>query len=215
MRVITSLILLTACVAFAGVAFGVNPIGPMPESYIGYKIGPVVPYLSVNFFNAGGHFHWFEEGYNDAYDPPNYSDTITADWSGSVLMPTIGSKLVLGTTELKPFVRLAAGMPFLLSLNVDVVDSDYEDAQEDVDEIVADIKDGIRNPFILTGGAGVEYFFTDRFSVGGEFIYRYHTAGFYYEYYYEYSDGDWYRDEVDVQLNIGATSAGLWFNYYF
>ncbi|TET22586.1 MAG: hypothetical protein E3J71_05555 [Candidatus Stahlbacteria bacterium] len=212
MRVITSLILLTACVAFAGVSFGVNPIGPMPESYIGYKIGPVVPYHYLNIFNTSGHVYYHEEGYREYRDPPNYEYADTLTWSGSIMAPSLGTKVVLGNSELKPFVRLSAGMAFLLSLNAEIND---EDDQEEIDEFIQDIKDGIKNPFVLTGGAGVEYFFTDRFSVGGEFIYRYATAGFYWEEYYDWGDGDWERDEVDVSLNLGGTSAGLWFNYYF
>ncbi|MBN2381002.1 hypothetical protein JXM67_14485 [candidate division WOR-3 bacterium] len=214
MNRVIALLAIMSCVAFAGVAFGVNPISTMPESYIGYKIGPVVPYLSLNFFNAGGHVFLKEEGYRDYRDPPNYEYGDTVTWSGSVLAPCLGTKIVFGDSELKPFLRLSAGMPFILTWNVEV-NLDDDDMEEDVEEIIADARDGLKNPFIVTGGAGVECLLTDRFSIGGEFLYRYVTSGFNYEYYYEYSGGDWYRDEVEIQANFGGTSAGLWLNFYF
>ncbi|MBA7656711.1 hypothetical protein ES703_64638 [subsurface metagenome] len=206
MRLVASIILLSACVAFGGVAFGINPIGPMPETYIGYKIGPVVPSLSLHYFSLNG-----SVAYREA-DSDGYDYVFRVDWKGSILTPTFGTKLVLGSSDLRPFARVSAGLPFLTSIDVLVTD---EDAQGEIENIIEDIKTGLKQPILLTGGAGVEYFPVERFSIGGEFIYRYATAGFHWEDYRDYGDGDWERQEVDVRTNFGATSAGLWLNFYF
>jgi len=213
MRAATSMLAVSARVAFAGVAFGVNPIGPMPETYIGYKIGPVVPYLSLSLVNAGGRIAYYWEDYDEYYDPPYREGGDTITFSGSVLAPTLGTKLVFGSSELKPFVRLSAGIPFLLTLNAEVSD---EDEQEDIDEVIEDIREGLGTTLLLTGGVGVEYYFAERFSIGGEFNYHYLSSGGEWEYSDTASDGSWWwRDVYDVSGRIGGTSAGLWLNYYF
>lgn len=213
MRFAISLFLLTTCLAFAGVAFGVNPIGPMPETYVGYKIGPVVPYLSLSLVNAGGRIAYYWEDYDENYDPPYSEGGDTIKFNGSVLAPTFGTKLVFGPSELKPFIRLSAGIPFLLTLNAEVSD---EDEQEYIDEVIEDIREGMGTTLLLTGGMGVEYYFADRFSIGGEFNYHYLSSGGEWEYSDTATDGSWWWREVyDVSGRIGGTSAGMWLNYYF
>lgn len=206
MRYVACIVLLSSCVLFGGVAFGVNPVGSMPETYIGYKLGPVVPSLALNYFNFNGSFSFREEWSDgDSY-------VVRADWNASVLTPTIGTKLVLGDSDLRPYMRLSAGFPILTTLDVIVTD---EDAQGFIEDVIEDIKDGTKQPMIITGAAGVEFFPVERFSVGGEFLYRYATVGFFWDYYEGYGGGNWERLEVDVRVNFGATSAGLWLNYYF
>lgn len=215
MRFVMGLLAISACVVFGGVAFGVNPIGPMPESYIGYRIGPVVPYLSLGFYNASGHDYYYYE-YHEEYDGEEiyfYENADTAIWSGSILMPTLGTKVVLGAGDLKPFIRLSGGVPFLLSLKVEV----EEDDQERVDDIIEDLKENSR-ALMIAGGAGVEYYLTERFSIGGEFIYRYISGSTAWDEYDEYEDElyrEWERWDYDEVANIGMTSAGLWLNFYF
>lgn len=206
MRFVTAIILLSACVAFGGVAFGVNPVGPMPETYIGYAIGPLVPSISLQYISFSGSFSLNEEW----SDGDRY--VVRADWKASVLTPTFGTKLIMGAADLRPFARVSVGLPILTSLDVLVTD---EDAQGYIEDIIEDIKTGVRQPILLTGGAGVEHFFGEHFSIGGEFLYRYATVGFIWEDYRDLGDGEWERDEVDVMTNFGATSAGLWLNYYF
>lgn len=213
MRFAITLFLLTACLGFAGVAFGVNPVGPMPETYVGYKIGPVVPYLSLSLVNAGGRIAYYWEDYDEYYDPPYSEGGDTIKFSGSVLAPTFGTKLVFGPSELKPFIRLSAGIPFLLTLNAEVSD---EDEQEYIDEVIEDIREGMGTTLLLTGGMGVEYYFAERFSIGGEFNYHYLSSGGEWEYSDTASDGSWWWREVyDVSGRIGGTSAGMWLNFYF
>jgi hypothetical protein len=192
MRYIAALILIATCAAFGGLAFGVNPIGPLRESYIGFEAGNVIPYGSLNFYNG-------KESYKrrDA-DDPEYSDTTI--YRAGILIPTAGAKVFLGSgSELKPFVRASVGMPFLLYLRG--YDNDY-DAQEELDEFKEDL--GLM--LIYGGGAGVEYFFARSFSIGGEFNYRALSAGL----------RDTYSGVITrTRLNIGGTSTGVWLNYYF
>jgi hypothetical protein len=209
-----------------GVAFGVNPIGPLPETYVGYKIGPVVPYLSLSFFNHSGRYEDYYERYDeDEFDTTYYEYADTVNWSGSVLAPTLGTKFVFGTTDLKPFVRVSGSMPFLLSVNVEIND---DDDQEYIDSLITDFKQDLKPIFMFTFGAGVEYFFAEQFSIGGEFNYRLLTGGWEYDYYDEWESEyydpiedttyyfqHWRREEYNVGGSIGGTCAGLWLNYYF
>ena len=197
MRFAISFFLLVTCVAFAGVAFGVNPIGPMPETYIGYRIGPVVPQLAVNYGNFSGSFEYRYEDDGEEY---------TGEGKISVLAPTLGTKVLFGSSDLQPFIRLSVGMPFLLSLKVDL-DVDDPDIEDEVDDFLDELTEGLGPTFIFTGGAGIEYLFDERFSIGGEFKYRLVTVG-----------GEWefYEDEfINLSGSIGGTSAGLWLNFYF
>jgi len=188
MRSIICLLLITACVGFGGVAFGINPIGIIPECYIGYQVGPAIPYFSINYAGFSGSFEYRYNGSVDTYEA-----------SASVLMPTLGAKLIFGSSDFKPFINFSTGKPFF-AVDVEVDDPYFED---DLDDFI----DGLRSTFVFTGGAGVEYFFAEQFSVGGEFRYRLLTFG-----------GEWefYDDEfTDVRGLIGATSTGMWLNYYF
>ncbi|MBN2381001.1 hypothetical protein JXM67_14480 [candidate division WOR-3 bacterium] len=206
MRYVTCIVLLGTCVLFGGVAFGVNPVSSLPETYIGYKFGPVVPSLSVNYLNLNGSFTFSEEWSDgDSY-------VTRADWKAGVLTPTIGAKLLFGDSDLQPYLRISTGLPLLASLDVIVTD---EDAQGFIEELIEDIKGGTKQPMIITGAAGVEFFPVERFSVGGEFLYRYATVGFFWDYYEDYGGGDWERYDVDVRTSLGGTTAGLWLNYYF
>lgn len=226
MRATITLLVLSACVAFGGVAFGVNPIGPMPETYLGYKVGPIVPYLSLSFINHSAHLNYYDESYDEWIDDTtHYEDEEEVTWKGSILAPTLGGKFVMGTSDLKPFFRISGSMPFLLSLDATVDDPDY---QEDIDTALTQIKDGLKPFFLLTAGAGVEYFLSENFSIGGEFNYRLLTGGWEYEYYDEWVEeyidpvtGDtlyfdhWDREEINLGGIIGGTCAGMWLNYYF
>lgn len=226
MRSVICFVLITACVAMGGVAFGVNPVGPLPETYIGYKIGSVVPYLSLSFLHHSGNYYEYGESYHEDVLDTTYNEYAdTASWSGSILAPTLGTKLILGSTDLKPFVRVSGSMPFLLSLNATVNDPSW---QEDIDTLMTNIKKDLKPIFLFTFGAGVEYYFSERFSIGGEFNYRLLTGGWNYEEYdeWEYTEIDpitgdtliyhhWDRDIIGFGGNVGGTYAGLWLNYYF
>jgi hypothetical protein len=104
-------------------------------------------------------------------------------------------------------------MPFLLSLNLEVSDSAVQD---DIDTVLTQIREGTDTPLFFVGGAGVEYYLSDRFSIGGEFNYHYLSSGGEWEYSDTASDGSWWwRDVYDVSGRIGGTSAGMWLNFYF
>lgn len=206
MRFVTTAFLLSICVAFGGVAFGINPVGPVPETYIGYKIGPVVPSLSLHYFNLNGKFTYSEE------DSDGYDYVTRVDWKGSILTPTLGTKVILGASDLRPFARVSLGLPFLTSIDVLATD---EDVQADIEEIIEIIRVGLKQPILFTAGAGVEHFFADRFSIGAEFCYRYATAGFNWADFNDRGSGEWDREEVDVRTHFGSTGVGLWLNYYF
>ena len=203
MRAIAALLLVTTCVAFGGVAFGVNPIGPVREVYVGYRIGQVVPQLSLDYGNFNGSLEYRDEDYDEEY---------SGKVSISVLTPSVGTKLIFGNTDLKPFARASLGIP-ILSFKLDLDLDEYDEDEALIEDFVDIIKEGLGQPFIFTGGAGVEYFFADRFSIGGEFKYRLLTAGGKWE--FTEDDLTNWNGSIDLGGSIGGTSTALWLNYYF
>jgi hypothetical protein len=203
MRTIAVLLLVTACVAFGGVAFGVNPIGPTREVYAGYRIGPVVPQLSVDYGSLNGSLE-----YRDEDNDEEYSGKVRM----SVLTPSVGTKLIFGNSDLKPFARASLGIP-ILSFKLDLDLDEYDEDEALIEDFVDIIKEGLGQPFIFAGGAGVEYFFADRFSIGGELKYRLLTAGGKWE--FTEDDLTYWNGSIDLGGSIAGTSSALWLNYYF
>ena len=78
-----------------------------------------------------------------------------------------------------------------------------------------DIKDGL-DLFGVKVGSGIENYFTESFSIGGEFSFSwiYHSVeseSYDYDYYY----GSESIDKYDIITTLGATIVQVTFNYYF
>jgi opacity protein-like surface antigen len=164
-------------------AFGVSPGLGFNSAYLGIKVNDkVLPYISLQY--AGAKYK---------YEEPDYTD----EFSGSLIVPTLGLKLFLGgTNNIRSYLNIAVSKPIVsgeLKYD-DEVDEAFDDAISNISLIGAE------------AGFGVEYFFDDNFSVGGEYGIRYLGGKF------EVNDE---FDDYSVKANIKPTYSKIGFNFYF
>lgn len=205
-----SVCLLFGLKSYSQFAFGVAPGLSTNSAYFGFKAGKVVPY--VGFQYAGVAINFEESGEmwdDDEYDIIPYSDDIKI--KGSLMVPNIGVKVfAVEKNNLKAYFNLSVAKPFL--------NAKFEVDGEEIDEVSETVKD-----IKLFGGEfgfGVEYFFDDNFSVGGEFGLRYLHAKYsnsYEDEVYDYNTGT-YEDvtiENTVKAGMNPTYSKISLNFYF
>ncbi len=192
-------------------SFGVSPGIGLNSAYFGYKIdNKIVPYIGFQYLNAkfkyeesGERFDW------DLYRAVSYSEK--NEFSGSLYIPNIGVKyFVKQQNKLQAFFSLNFSKPLIsgkLQYNGD------EDG---------DFKDAIKNIKMWGGelGFGVEYFFDENFSIGGEFGLRYihlkynesNEASF-----YNPDTGNDQNTEIEdtFKFNMSPTFSRVSLNFYF
>ncbi len=208
-------LLLTLCLLFGVKSFGQFSFGVAPglstnSAYFGYKTGKFVPYVGLQYGNIM--FNTKETGQEYDYDETSvvtYTDEI--DFKGNLFLPNIGVKyFAVEKNNLKAFLNLSVAKP-ILSGKMEV---DGEEVNE-LGETLKDIK-------LFAGelGFGVEYFFDDNFSIGGEFGIRYfggkysnsHTDSFYNP------DTDLNQDteiEETYKVSTNPTFSKISLNFYF
>lgn len=208
-------LLLTVCLLFglkgySQFAFGVAPGLSTNSAYFGFKAGKVVPYIGFQY--AGVAINLEESGeewddYEDDIIP--YSNDIKI--KGSLHVPTLGVKVfAVEKNQMKAYFNLSVSKPFLSAK----YEEDGEEYEE-VGDLVKDIK--------LFGGEfgfGVEYFFDNNFSIGGEFGLRYLHAKYtnsYEDEEYDYNTGT-YEDvtiENTLKARMNPTYSRISLNFYF
>lgn len=177
---LVSVCLLFAFKGYSQFSFGVAPGLNTNTAYFGFKIGSLVPY--VNFQYAGGSMKMESGG-------------IESKTSVKLIMPGVGAKFFFATNnKIKAYANLNVVKPF-------VSGKDVYDGDED-----PDFADMFKKVSVIGGGLGfgVEYFFDDNFSIGGEYGVMYLTGN--------YDDSD-----ADVKVTIGAipTYSKISLSYYF
>ena len=181
-------VLLITNEGFGQFAFGVSPGIGLNSAYFGYKINSkIVPYVSLQYLNAN---------YKYEFDGEDYNEEI--DFKGNLLIPNIGVKYFFKQqNNLQAYLSLNFSKP-IFSGKIDVDDNDFED----------DFEEAIKNTSIWGGefGFGIEYFFDENFSLGGEFGIRHFN--------FKYNETD-EGDETDVRININPTFSKITLNYYF
>jgi len=180
-----AILLISVCLLFAfkgysQFSFGVAPGLNTNTAYFGFKLGPVVPY--VNFQYAGGSMKTDDTGVETKYNV-------------KLIMPGVGAKFFFITkNKIKAYANLNVVKPFVSGkLEVD-------------GEEIPEFKDMIKNISLLGGGVGfgVEYFFDDNFSIGGEYGLTYiHGVN-------DDSDNDY-----KVSINGMPTYSKITLSYYF
>jgi hypothetical protein len=191
-------------------SFGVSPGIGLNSAYFGYKVdNKFVPYIGFQYLNAS--FKYEESGQrydSDLSQVISYSDI--NKFSGSLYIPNLGLKyFVKQQNKLQVYITLNLSKPLL---------SGRLEYDGEVDE---DFKEEIKNISIWGGefGFGMEYFFDENFSLGGEFGLRYiHLK------YKELREREIYNPEVGYQtveiednfkFNTSPTFTKISFNYYF
>ena len=146
------------------------------------------PTLGLSYFGISSTFKNTEDG-----------ETDKSDLAARFLIPRIGARLLgtrSGDLNSYYFGEVFLVLPFISG-------SDISD--DDIDEI----KDAT-NLIGITLGSGVEYFFSESFSLGGELSFNmvFHTVS--------YDSGDEYESyQSEFSTRIEATFTQITFNYYF
>ncbi len=192
-------------------SFGVSSGIGLNSAYFGYKVNSkIVPYIGFQYLNAK--FKYEESGERYDYDIGqviSYSDM--TEFSGSIYIPNIGVKYFIKQhNKIQAYLSLSLSKP-LISAKLKV------DGEED-----EDFKESIKNVSMWGGefGFGVEYFFDENFSLGGEFGLRHLHVKYNDTYDSEFYNPDTGNDqdteiENDIKLNLNPTFSKISLNYYF
>lgn len=215
MKKLTSILIVVMFIAFsnnlsAQFSFSVSPGFNLNGASFGYKINKVVPYIGFQYFSAG--YSVSETGKRVNYTTnqiEDYTDELTM--SGGLIIPNIGVKyFFLSRNDINAYGNILISKPIIYGKSTE--DGDPND----------DFNNKIKNTNFLAGGLGfgVEYNFSENFSIGGEFGIRYFTGN-----YSESEDrtindpntGDpiTYKKEIRGNANFSPTYTKITLNYYF
>lgn len=207
------LLMAGASFSYGQFSFGVSPGLGLNSAYLGYKLGnKFVPFVGFQYLNANLKVEESDQWYNWESDQI-ITDVETIKLTGNLYVPNVGLKyFVKQHNKLQAYLSLCVSKPILSGK----LNSDYA---EDVEAFEDDIK-GIS----MWGGEfgfGVEYFFDENFSLGGEFGIRYLHLKYidsyeYYDYYPPFSDEEIVlKNETDYRFNMSPTYSKISLNYYF
>jgi hypothetical protein len=200
--------------AFGQFYFSASPGMSLNGASFGYKTGKFVPYAGLQMLSAKLEV----ENNNFDYTTPGTLEQHINNTKvkANIFIPTLGAKyFIVENNKLKAFLALSLTKP-IISAKVDFTydgDPVDEDMTDQIEQTISDIK-------IFGGefGFGVEYFFDDNFSVGGEFGIRYINTKFSQE--NEGTEWDGITDvpvtyKTDVNLNVIPTFTKVSLNFYF
>jgi hypothetical protein len=208
------LIALFACFGvsslLAQVSFSVSPGLASGGSFIGYKFNNFVPYIGLQYLGAGLTFE--ETGFEYKYPstvktPYSYKDEVSAN----IYMPQIGVKYFFNDTEdIRLYLNACFNYAFI-SANAKNEGIEDKSVKNTVDNL---------NVLGVDFGVGAEYFFSKKFSIGGEFDLRMLFAGSKYSDQTTIYNPNTQTNEdntinYDINMNLGVTSSKLTLNYYF
>ncbi len=156
-------ILVSGCATYGQFTFSVSPGLSLNAASFGYKFNKVVPFIGFQYFGTSA-------SYDYNYKDFDFNSGTIVDMSQSskgrvnLIMPNIGAKYFLFEKE---NVKASATLNFTKPIIAAKAEIDGED-----DEFLNDAIKGIS----LWAGElsfGAEYFFSEQFSLGGEFGFRY------------------------------------------
>lgn len=193
-------ILVVVCLGFvfsavgaekAPMVFGIKPGMLIQSSYFGKAFTRVEPYVGLDWVGIA-------ESGDDG------------DMSASIFVPHLGAKLFLKDYRIPQTVAPYFIGDYFFSISSVNVDG-YSSAEEDYTKELLDF-------WGLGIGFGAEYFFTEHFSVGGEYGLRYlhdsvdeHSEEHYYGGYGPYVDKVNDKFSVAFKLTYAAISANFFF----
>tara|TARA_R110002050_G_scaffold76485_2_gene163284 strand:+ start:4612 stop:5256 length:645 start_codon:yes stop_codon:yes gene_type:complete len=156
---IAALVLISSTLSFGQFTFGISPGIGLNSSYVGYKMGKFVPYFGFQYLNVNLSYEYSGQEY-DFGSGQIIPFSETSEFSGSLFIPNLGLKYFLKEhNQIKSFLSLNFSKPFV-SGKLEFDGAEDPEIQETIDNIS------------LWGGElsfGVEYFFDENFSLGGEF----------------------------------------------
>jgi hypothetical protein len=203
--------LLSVCLLFgmkgySQFSFGVAPGLSTNSAYFGFKAGKVVPYVGFQYANIK--FVMTDNGSEWTGSAiQQFEDEIKV--SGNLYVPNIGIKFfAIEKNKLKAYLNLSIAKPMIRAK-----------VENNGTEITA-INDVLKDIKLFGGefGFGVEYFFDDNFSLGGEFGIRY-IGGKYTNKFTEMvwnGSADEERNfESTVKIGMAPTYSKISLNFYF
>jgi hypothetical protein len=207
-------LLLIVCFTYKGysqITFSVSPGIGLNTAQLGYKVNEkFIPFIGFQYVHAGVNTEFNGEEFDfDLGEIVSYSETYKL--SGTLYIPNIGAKYFFTQKDkLKAYTSLCLSKPILSAKMID---------DGDVDE---DFKETVKNISLFGGelGVGVEYFFDEHFSIGGEFGLRYIHAKYkdsYEDEIYDPEIGDYRPTEVEniMKFNLNPTYTKVSLNFYF
>ncbi len=221
LKKISGIILIAATLSSAGVIFSIRPGIPSQGMQLGFGAGKTVsPFIGLDyaFFRIGTEMEFTSYDYYDTLINGVFvemQDTITTDIDAKLAMhfivPGAGMKINFTHSKLSPYLTL--GVSYIFPIATFSYKEDGEDLMQDADfkKMAEEMKDNIRSAITTVGiscGFGVEYFFADAFSVGGEFSLNLALN--------KMNIGISQEDYlVDIGAAFGITQSKISFNYYF
>ncbi len=210
-RILFTVVIAALCttVGFSQMTFNVSPGMNLNSASFGYKIGDrIVPYVGFQYMKAS-----YDYEYISNYTSPQntFIDEDQVSFKGSLLIPNIGVKaFFLSKNDVKAYGNIMLSKPIL---NGEI---EYDgEVEEDFVEGVEGI-----SLFGLQAGVGCEYFFSENFSLGGEFGLRYfkfstdykEESSNYNEFTDTYSNS---MEEGHFNLGVSPTYNKVTLNFYF
>jgi hypothetical protein len=189
---LVAMLLMMVNAAAAEMIFGVKPSTVVQSSYFGFLAGTsMIIEFGLDYARVGVKVEGDAEGGLGLGE-------IDADVSASMMMPHGGVKLYL-----KPRAAGATSPYFLADLFKAFTSIDPGDVDEATEDAITSVEE-LLSPFGLNLGFGAEYHFSDRFSVGGEYGFRYMMSSTEFE-----------EIDMKVDTNLGMTYAAITANFAF
>jgi opacity protein-like surface antigen len=156
---VIAIALLVPVVASAMV-FSVSPGQLLQGGQLGMSYGKLQPYIGLDIMGASGKIR-LDDTESDAFEEMSAGVTL--------YIPSIGARYYFGSSEVKPYVY-AGFLKSIATVSIKV------ETNTGADELEGDVKDQLTSLLGFWGvnaGFGSEYAFSEHFSVGGEYGFRY------------------------------------------
>ena len=149
---------LMACSSFGQLTFNVSPGLNLNSAALGYQFNKIEPYVGFQMFS--GSFNWEQKGQEFDINGNLVDYTNTVDTRVQLFLPTIGVKYYAVDKEsIKGYIN--ANFTKVIATGKHTIDGQVDD----------DVKEAFDGTSLWGGelGYGMEYFFDEHFSIGGEF----------------------------------------------
>ena len=229
--------LVPARVVAQGLVFSITPNQQVQSASLGFRFGRLVPFAGVDLLSASAEgtlrYESVDRYTGSAYGWNNVDEeTLDAEGSATLVIPHLGLKAFLADGELRPYV-LGSAFKSLVFVDASATNTQREESADGDDVAVWEdedrwslsddkgLEDAAKDVLGFTGitiGGGVEYFPTERFSVGGEYGIRLVSHSVSGDYDNLDEDGSYYwreQWEAEVSGSYRLSYGTVSLNFYF
>lgn len=191
-------------------SFGVSPGFSLNSAYFGYKINKVVPSVGFQYYSTKMNYEESGREYNSTYNLlMDYNNK--SSFSVNLYVPSVGVKYFIAQrNKVQAYLSLNVSKPIL------------NGKMKGDDTYNAEFNNNIKKVKLWGGelGVGMEYFFDENFSLGGEFglMYlhlRYKDSDTHFEYNPSTGQSELVEINTDYKLAVKPTYSRISLNYYF